>query len=154
MRRTALPLPANLQAMYLNVWRDGNRDGDWADWKNCPQTVGTTIVPRAFEWIVQNWAVGLPPAGGFVDLNVPTMLARDDMPNAPVWLRFSLSERPIPMTTTTGLADGRGPNPPFFYAMGETEDYYRPGEPVGQPGPVYIPKTAPIGPLHLGDVFT
>ncbi|HQZ52674.1 MAG TPA: GEVED domain-containing protein [Thermoflexales bacterium] len=154
VRRTALPLPANLQAMYLNVWRDGNRDGDWEDWKNCPQTVGTTVVPKAFEWIVQNWAVGLPPAGGFVDLNVPTMLVRDDMPNAPVWLRFSLSERPIPMTTTTGLADGRGPNAPFFHATGETEDYYRPGEPEGQPGPVYITKTAPAGPLHLGDVFT
>jgi hypothetical protein len=56
----------------LNVWVDGNRDGDWADVKPCPGVAGP--IP-AFEHIVIDLPVSLGALGmGVHTINVPTRL--------------------------------------------------------------------------------
>ena len=69
------------------------RDGDWADKGQC-EPEGTS-----FEWIVQNFAVDshMVPAGGFVVIHVPTALVMNREPDAPAWVRFTLSEQQAPI---------------------------------------------------------
>jgi plastocyanin len=109
---------------YLNVWVDGNRDGDWADVKPCPSNDG----PRpAFEHIVIDHPVSLGALGmGLHTLNVPTRLVpwAAELKDRPAWLRFTLSE--VPSNKPLALngfnyGDGRGFATPFV--TGETEDY-------------------------------
>jgi len=102
---------------YLNIWLDGNHDGDWADNFSCSGAV------KALEHIVIDHeidVVGMGPGQHIV-------LA----PTSPVpwsgqsaWLRATLSERPANKTLIAGdidYGDGRGPSIPFL--LGETEDY-------------------------------
>jgi hypothetical protein len=104
---------------YINIWLDGNRDGDWEDWLDCDGI-------QAPEHIVIDQAI-MPPAGGVYDLiaataNLPVPLSEvgKDM-----WLRITVSDEPSvkPLLTPNGTAygDGRGPSAGFRY--GETEDY-------------------------------
>ncbi len=149
--------------LYLNVWFDGNRDGDWEDVGECPSSDNTNQ-GRSFEWIVQNYTVDLAaiPAGGYLDLRVPSVLIHNSKPEAQAWMRFTLSEEPAvrPTATSTsaaGLPDGRGPAFPNTFRLGETEDYLRPGVDVtGKPGKIGIDKTVTTAGevVHVGDVFT
>ena len=143
-------IPPPVQRLYLNVWFDGNRDGDWEDVGSCPQING-----RSFEWIVQNWWIDpttIPPAG-FVDVAVGTVLVHNAKPNADAWLRFSLTEQRAILNPSTSLGDGRGVAFPNTFRLGETEDYYRKGVTQGEPGKITIEKKAdPAGPVNVGDV--
>jgi uncharacterized repeat protein (TIGR01451 family) len=143
-------IPPPVQRLYLNVWFDGNRDGDWEDVGSCPQING-----RSFEWIVQNWWIDpttIPPAG-FVDVAVGTVLVHNDRPDADAWLRFSLTEQRAVLNPSTSLGDGRGIAFPNTFRLGETEDYYRKGVAQGEPGQIRIEKKAdPAGPVNVGDV--
>ncbi|MEZ4733522.1 MAG: GEVED domain-containing protein [Caldilineaceae bacterium] len=143
-------IPPPVQRLYLNVWFDGNRDGDWDDLGACPQING-----RSYEWIVQNWWIdpaGIPPAG-FVDVAVGTVLVHNAKPDADAWLRFSLSEQKAVLNPSTNLGDGRGIAFPNAFRLGETEDYYRKGVTQGEPGQIRIEKKAePVGPVNVGDV--
>nr|AGC72809.1 VgrG protein [uncultured bacterium A1Q1_fos_485] len=142
-------IPPPVQRLYLNVWFDGNRDGDWEDLGACPQING-----RSFEWIVQNWWIDpttIPPAG-FVDVAVGTVLVHNAQPTADAWLRFSLSEQKAILNPSTNLGDGRGVAFPNAFRLGETEDYYRKGITQGEPGKIRIEKKAdPAGPVNVGD---
>lgn len=142
-------IPPPVQRLYLNVWFDGNRDGDWEDLGACPQING-----RSYEWIVQNWWIDpttIPPAG-FVDVAVGTVLVHNAKPDADAWLRFSLSEQKAVPHSGTGLGDGRGLPFPSTFRLGETEDYYRKGVTQGEPGQIRIEKIAdPVGPVNVGD---
>ncbi len=161
--RVSKSATATLEKMALNVWFDGNRDGDWEDVKKCETEDGTF---EAYEWIVQNFVVDLTaiPAGGFVDIDVPTLpvLVGDgnDAPGAPgarpPWMRFTLSEAPAPRNPATGLADGRGPQHPDQYQWGETEDVrYRPLHQGQNPGQLTVEKTVSTpGPVQPGEVFS
>jgi uncharacterized repeat protein (TIGR01451 family) len=144
-------IPPPVQRLYLNVFLDGNRDGDWNDVGECPQ-----IKARSFEWIVQNWWIDpttIPPAG-FVDVAVGTVLVHNAKPEADAWLRFTLSEQKAVLDPSISLADGRGPAFPSFFRLGETEDYYRKGVTQGEPGQIRIEKKAePTGPVAVGDVI-
>lgn len=123
--------------MFLNVWFDGNRDGDWADQRACPGGQSVTS-----EWIVRNFVIDTSTfAAPSQDFTIPTMLVLNAAPSAPAWVRFSLSEQPAP-TADGGIADGRGPAAPNSYAEGETEDYlFTPPAPgQGEPGPITISK--------------
>lgn len=145
-------IPPPVSRLYLNVWFDGNRDGDWNDTGECPQ-----IQARSFEWIVQNWWIDPTtiPAAGFIDVAVPTVLIHNLQPNADAWIRFTLSEQRAIPAPGPALPDGRGPAFPTSFALGETEDYLRKGEQVGQPGQITIEKRAqPAGPVNIGDVVT
>ena len=110
---------------YLNVWLDGNRDGDWSDVGQCRTDSGGNR--PAFEHIVIDHQVSLAALGaGSHIVNVPTRLLPwpVELANRPAWLRFTLSEAPSnkPLVLNGfNYGDGRGIAPPFV--TGETEDY-------------------------------
>lgn len=99
---------------FVNVWLDGNADGDWADLHTC-------VTPGdASEWAVRNL---VPPApGGYV--LTPLVMLYQQTAGDPFWIRVSIAEQPAPLDPVTGRADGRGPT--LGYAFGETEDYLYP----------------------------
>jgi uncharacterized repeat protein (TIGR01451 family) len=151
VRLSAAAAPPAVNRLYLNVWFDGNRDGDWEDTGFCPD-----LKARSYEWIVQDWAINPAsiPAGGFVDIAVPTVLIYNAQPTADAWIRFTLSEDKAVRNPATSLGDGRGPAFPAAFKYGETEDYYRKGTPQGTPGQITIEKKAdPAGPVNVGDVI-
>lgn len=153
---------AQLDRMYLNVFHDGNQDGDWADVGVCQFEGGQQA--RSYEWIVQDHALNLAglPAGSH-NITVTTVLVHSPKPNAEakgsVWMRFTLSEQKTPRPATGALADGRGHHPdgtPRGFLYGETEDIlYRP-DPQGQPGTLTLHKgvTLPSTPVGYADTVT
>jgi plastocyanin len=156
-RRTTLTVRVSkaatttLETAYLNVFFDGNRDGDWADVGGC-QNPETGQQARSYEWIVQNFAVDMTaiPAGGYRDINVTTLLVHNPAPDRPHWVRFTLSEAEAVEDPAINRADGRGPAHPNAFAYGETEDYFYAPQPQGQPGELLIRKrviseTSPVG---------
>lgn len=104
---------------YINVWLDGNRDGDWEDWLDCDGI-------QAPEHIVIDQAI-MPPVGGVYDLiaataNLPVPLSEvgKDM-----WLRITVSDAPSVKSflTPNGIIYGDGRGPSTSFRLGETEDY-------------------------------
>jgi len=151
---------AIMPTMLLNVFFDGNRDGDWADIRPCPPDA-TGAAPSSNEWIVQNWVVNMTgiPLGGFFDYNVPTRLILNTAPTLTHWVRFTLSDSPavIDSALAPPRADGRGPLQPGFFKNGETEDYIIEGQhPQGQPGVLTIDKSVinPFGANTAGKIIT
>ncbi|MEO7703905.1 MAG: carboxypeptidase regulatory-like domain-containing protein [Thermoflexales bacterium] len=140
---------ASLTTMYLNTWFDGNRDGDWEDLAECPQSAAQPPGLRA-EWIVRNFVVNMAaiPLGGFQDISVPTGRILNTAPLQNHWVRFTLSEQPVGtangtfnLSLTPARADGRGV--PFGsgpYRSGETEDYVYKPHLQEQPGTLAITK--------------
>lgn len=143
--------------MYLNVWFDGNRNGRWGERKPCvDQPAPDKPTDHAHEWIVQNFIVVVPNAATVQDIQVPTLKVLNNAPNAPAWVRFTLSEAPI-QALAPFQHDGRGPQAPAAWELGETEDYYyEPPTSQGQPGEVVAEKgiSPNISPATLGSVFT
>lgn len=150
---------ADDERMFLNVYYDGNRNGRWGERKICGESqneAGETNVTYAHEWIVQNFIVNTGVISGHADIIVPTMKVLNDQPDAPAWVRFTLSEVPV-----TELApfqhDGRGPDFPKFYQQGETEDYLHHPPEQGEPGQIEMRKTTSLPSstvVSLGDVFS
>lgn len=109
---------------YINVWVDGNRDGDWADFNQCGSIDGNR---PALEHIVIDHQINLAALGmGLHTITVPTALVPwpTQEANKPAWLRFTLSEAPSNKSLVLNgrnYGDGRGIAPPFV--TGETEDY-------------------------------
>ncbi len=153
---------ATLNHMFLNVWFDGSHDGDWNDNAVCQPDEGGGaggVNRPSTEWIVQDRFIDMTaiPAGGFVDLNVPTEFVLNSSPNKLHWLRFTLSERRA--MSSNGRADGRGPNPndtPNSFDFGETEDYLQKPAPAGENGQLQIMKTVQTGgqPIEWIDYVT
>ncbi|MEM7532205.1 MAG: Ig-like domain-containing protein [Chloroflexota bacterium] len=106
---------------YLNVWVDSNRDGDWDDTSDCPNTT-------ALEHIVIDAPIDVDDLGpGIHTIHVATAEVSwpDNRDKSPTWIRFTLSELPANKTlTANGISygDGRGYDAPFM--TGETEDYF------------------------------
>lgn len=136
IRQVALDrLKAEGKTGYLNIWIDGNRDGDWDDFLDCDGI-------QAPEHIVIDQAV-LPATAGVFNLVAPT----GNLPiplsqvGQPMWLRATLSDAPSEKTgqvTSLGqiidYGDGRGPANAF--RLGETEDYLAtPASYEGEQGP-------------------
>ncbi len=102
---------------YINIWTDGNRDGDWADVVDCNGNA-------APEHIVIDAPVDVAALGaGIHTVNVPT--GRVPWPaaqaNNPAWARVMLTGTPAVKLAGQSYGDGRGRALP--YASGETEDY-------------------------------
>lgn len=114
---TSLPPPgANL---FVNVWFDWNRDGDWNDSLVCPDGVN---VP---EWAVANQPVPVPPGPYPMTIPMtspPFRASHPAMTNQPIWMRIILAEQPWPPAGGAAPAGGEGPINGYLY--GETEDYY------------------------------
>ena len=102
-------------AVYVNVWFDWNRDGDWDDVVDCENGVN---VP---EWAVQNQMVPLA-ALGVMTQTTPLFMSwhppSQDEKN-PLWMRITLAESP--WGVTANMRGGAGPQGGYQY--GETEDY-------------------------------
>ncbi|WP_141611224.1 DNRLRE domain-containing protein [Litorilinea aerophila] len=154
---------AQLDHMRLNVWFDGNQDGDWEDTGICQFEDGQQA--RAYEWIVQDYLVDLSaiPAGASQNITVTTVLVHNPAPNQEAdgrhWMRFTLSEQEAPRNPDTDLADGRGPHPASAfgtYAFGETEDLVYRTLPEGQPGTLELQKAVTVSstPVAYGDTVT
>jgi hypothetical protein len=113
------PMPQT-PPLYVNVWFDWNRDGDWDDTLECP---GDDVLIPAPEWAVQNQLlVGLPV--GLNTITTPQFMpwhpATGDTP--PIWMRITLSEQR--WSPTSGVLGDGGCGPKYGYIYGETEDYY------------------------------
>lgn len=115
-------LAAQEKTAYLNIWIDGNRDGDWGDVLDCDGI-------QAPEHIVIDQAVSPATAGRIAlvavtgNLPIPQENVGKDM-----WLRVTLSDEPSVKTGQVNslgqviqYGDGRGPAGGF--TLGETEDY-------------------------------
>ena len=102
--------------LWVNVWLDFNRDGDWDDVIDCPDG-------SAPEWAVQNQYLFNLPAG----LNLVTtpgfLSAHPDGVHEQIWMRITLSELPWTGGSNPGDLGNGGSGPANKYEIGETEDY-------------------------------
>jgi hypothetical protein len=106
--------------MFVNVWFDWNRDGDWDDTLQC--SAATAPAP---EWAVQNQPVPIPGIGSF-PMTTPQFMTwfSATTPMTDLWMRITISEQPwIPPMPPVLLGYG-GSGPQGGYKFGETEDYY------------------------------
>lgn len=103
------------QYIYVNVWFDWNRDGDWDDTLTCPD--GST----AREWAVRNQEHYLFETGTMNQTTPSFMCWHPSESNVsdPIWMRITLSEEP--WQSDSSGAGGSGPQ--NGYKLGETEDY-------------------------------
>ncbi len=107
--------------VYVNIWCDWNRDGDWDDTMLCPDG------SEAFEWAVQNHVPVLPGPGTYT---ITSAAFRCWHPEGhgldPLWVRITIAEQMhYPTYAGPGLDPGReGAGPIDGYQYGETEDYY------------------------------
>ncbi len=113
--------------LYLNVWFDFNRDGDWEDTLQCVDAAGVGQTVR--EWAVPNQVISV--AAGLNTLTTPSFAAMSTV-NTDQWMRVTLSEAPAP-----AAGDGRGLA--TGYRFGETEDYLvlREQQPCDEPGTIF-----------------
>ena len=109
--------------LWVNVWCDWNRDGDWDDDSNTDSALICTkgIVS---EWAVQNQYLFNLPAG-LNQLTTPAFLSRHPDGGAKqIWMRVTLSEKPWTGGSDPGSRGNGGSGPQDGYEIGETEDYY------------------------------
>ncbi|HEY6557980.1 MAG TPA: DNRLRE domain-containing protein [Polyangiaceae bacterium] len=142
--RVSKAATAQRATMYLNVFFDGVRDGDWNDTAACQPPSGGPA-QASYEWIVQNQIVDMTsiPAGGFRDFDINTVRVLNATQGMPHWMRFMLSEEPAVQPPAGGLPDGRGPHPASplgSYRFGETEDVFQLPPPPGVPGTLVLEK--------------
>ena len=108
--------------LWVNVWFDWNRDGDWDDdGSTNPEMVAGDR--KVSEWAVQNqYLYGLPI--GTHKIATPGFLAWHlDKGPEKVWMRITLSEKPWKGGATPGVLGNGGSGPVEGYEIGETEDY-------------------------------
>jgi len=103
--------------LWVNVWLDFNRDGDWDDIIACPRG-------PARELAVQNQYLYDLPAG-VNHITTPAFLSAHPK-NGPkeIWMRITLSEQPWKGGSNPGEKGNGGSGPQAGYRIGETEDYY------------------------------
>ena len=103
--------------LWVNIWLDFNRDGDWDDTLECP--AGTV-----HEWAVRNQYLYDLPAG----LNKVTSRAflswHPNLGRKDIWMRITLSEQPWKGGSNPGEPGNGGSGPITKYEIGETEDYF------------------------------
>jgi hypothetical protein len=114
--------------LYVNVWCDWNRDGDWDD-EIATDDITIMIYPpppkkSIPEWAVQNqYLINLP-----VGLNQLTSRAflswHPDNGRKEIWMRITLSDKPWTGGSAPGVRGNGGSGPRDGHEFGETEDYY------------------------------
>jgi hypothetical protein len=100
--------------LYVNVWFDWNRDGDWDDTLSCGGGM------NAPEWAVQNqsFPAGFLPVGLNTVTSLPFVPWHSTLTKQKIWMRITLSEQPWVSTGSGGSGPAAG------YYFGETEDYF------------------------------
>jgi len=126
-----------VRELYVNVWFDWNRDGDWDDVMACPRLTPNHVdavnadieeIRRTREWAVRNQALNdLEP--GIYRFVTPRFLPwhpldSDIVPARPIWMRITVSEKPWHPLSVADLRGIGGSGPRLGYLIGETEDYY------------------------------
>jgi len=109
--------------LWVNVWCDWNRDGDWDDDSNTNPTLACS---KGFvsEWVVRNQYLFNLPAG-LNQLTTPAFLSWHPMSGRKeIWMRLTLSERLWTGGSNPGSRGNSGSGPQTGYEYGETEDYY------------------------------
>jgi hypothetical protein len=115
--------------LWVNVWFDFNRDGDWDDTLDCPGGP----VP---EWAVQNQFLFDLPVG-FHEITTPGFKSVLEGVHDRIWMRITLSEQPWTGGSAPGERGNGGSGPQGKYLIGETEDYqFVPEVPVGPDCPL------------------
>jgi len=103
--------------LWVNVWLDFNRDGDWDDIVDCPRGL-------ASEWAVQNQYLYNLPAG-LNKITTPGFLSSHPQEGPEnIWVRITLSDQPWKYGSNPGEPGNAGSGPATKYAVGETEDYF------------------------------
>jgi len=109
--------------LWVNVWCDWNRDGDWDDDSNTDEALICTK-GLVSEWTVQNQFLFNLPAG-LNQLTTPAFLSwHPDEGTKQIWMRVTLSEQPWTGGSDPGSKGNGGSGPQDGYEIGETEDYY------------------------------
>ena len=103
--------------LWVNVWFDWNRDGDWDDTLDCDQG-------PAPEWAVQNqFLFGL--TAGQNQITTPAFLPWHPIEGRKrIWMRITLSEQPWKHGSNPEAKGNAGSGPQNKYLYGETEDYF------------------------------
>ncbi|MFH0980246.1 MAG: GEVED domain-containing protein, partial [Planctomycetota bacterium] len=109
--------PPPTEWLYVNVWFDWNRDGDWDDLQLCG------LNDFAPEWSVQNQQLAFAGPGQYMVTTLPfkPWHPTPGTQPIPIWMRITLSEQP--WISSGGPGEG-GSGPQLGYQYGETEDYY------------------------------
>jgi len=102
--------------LWVNVWIDWNRDGDWDDTLDCPEG-------PAPEWAVQNQLLFNLPVG-INQITTPAFLPwHPEQGSEQIWMRITLSGQPWRGGSNPGAKGNAGSGPQAKYQIGETEDY-------------------------------
>lgn len=103
--------------LWVNIWLDWNRDGDWDDTVDCPKG-------SAPEWAVQNQYL-FNLSTGLYQITTPGFLSWHPE-NGPeqIWMRITLAEQPWTGGSYPGAVGNAGSGPDVMYEIGETEDYF------------------------------
>ena len=109
--------------LWVNVWLDFNRDGDWDDTLECP-------AGPAREWAVQNQYLFDLPEGQTMITTPAFLSAHPEGAHQQIWMRITLSEQPWEGGNNPEERGNAGSGPQAKYEIGETEDYF------------FIPETA------------
>jgi len=110
-------------SLWVNVWCDWNRDGDWDDDSKTNPTM-TCSKGAVSEWAVQNQYLFNLPAG-LNQLTTPAFLPWHPATGTQqIWMRITLSEQPWTGGSNPGTKGNSGSGPKTGYEYGETEDYY------------------------------
>jgi len=103
--------------LWVNVWFDWNRDGDWDDTLDCAQS-------PAPEWAVRNQLLFNLPVG-LNQITTPAFLPWHPVNGRKrIWMRITLSEQPYKHGSNPGVKGNAGSGPQGKYLYGETEDYF------------------------------
>jgi hypothetical protein len=109
--------------LWVNVWCDWNRDGDWDD---STLTNLNLACPRGIvsEWTVQNQYLINLPAGLNQMTTKPFLSWHPDTGTKEIWMRITLSKKPWTGGSAPGVRGNGGSGPRNGHEFGETEDYY------------------------------
>jgi len=117
--------------VWVNVWFDWNRDGDWDDDSETDMTMGCDG-RRISEWAVRNqYLFGLPE--GIHRLTSAAFVSwHPDAGPEDIWMRITLSEQPWRGGEHPKLRGNGGSGPADGFEIGETEDYVFVSSQTGQ----------------------
>jgi hypothetical protein len=103
--------------LWVNVWLDFNRDGDWDDVVDSP-------AGPANEWAVQNQFLFDIPEGETTVTSPGFLSVHPEGTHEQIWMRITLSEQPWTGGSNPGSRGNGGSGPQAKYEIGETEDYF------------------------------
>ena len=109
--------------LYVNIWCDWNRDGDWDD---STLTNPNLACPGGIvsEWAVQNQYLINLPAGQHQITSKAFLSWHPDAGTKEIWMRITLSKKPWTGGSAPGVRGNGGSGPQAGHEFGETEDYY------------------------------